>query len=84
MEIDRLAEVVRKNTDYIQKILMSLNGLTPEKRQIEEKMMTLCKLQTEKVQGVIDALMTGDKEKVTAARADLTSMVYIIQTAMVL
>jgi len=84
MEIDRLAEVVRKNTDYIQKILMSLNGLTPEKRQIEEKMMTLCKLQTEKVQGVIDALMTGDSKKVEAARADLTSMVYIIQTAMVL
>ena len=84
MEIDKLAEVVRKNTDYIQKILMSLNSLTPEKRLIEEKMMTLCKLQTEKVQGVINALMTGDAKKVEAARADLTSMVYIIQTAMML
>jgi len=84
MEIDKLAEVVRKNTDYIQKILMSLNGLTPEKRLIEEKMMTLCKLQTEKVQGVINALMTGDAKKVEEARADLTSMVYIIQTAMML
>ena len=84
MEIDKLAEVVRKNTDYIQKILMSLNGLTPEKRLIEEKMMTLCKLQTEKVQDVINALMTGDAKKVEVARADLTSMVYIIQTAMML
>jgi hypothetical protein len=84
MEIDKLSEVVRKNTVYMQNILMSLNGLTPEKRLIEEKMMTMCKLQTEKVQGVIDALMTGDKKKIESARADLTSMVYIIQTAMML
>jgi hypothetical protein len=82
MEIDKLAEVVRQNTAYMQKILTSLNSLTPEKRQTEEKMMTLCKLQTEKVQGVIDALMTGDAKKVEAARADLTSMTYIIQTTM--
>ena len=84
MEIDKLAEVVRQNTAYMQKILTSLNSLTPEKRQTEEKMMTLCKLQTEKVQGVIDALMTGDATKVEAARADLLSMTRIIQTTIIL
>jgi len=81
MEIDSLAGSVRMNAVYMQIIT---KGLMPGDMRMRQKIMTMCKLQTERVQAVIDALMTGDKNKVECARADLTSMVYIIQSELVL
>ena len=81
MEIDSLAGSVRMNAVYMQIIV---KDLMPGDIRMRQKIMTMCKLQSERVQAVIDALMSGDKNKVECARADLTSMVYIIQSELVL